>query len=84
MAENTRTTAKDAGPHPLDIALGARIREVRKALGMSHGELATKIGISFQQQSKRERGINRVSFSALVLTARALNTTVAVLVGDLW
>ena len=35
--------------HPLDIALGARIRIRRKTLGLSQDDLASQIGLSFQQ-----------------------------------
>lgn len=70
-------------PNPLDIALGSRIRLRRRELGMSQEQLARQIGVTFQQQQKREHGQNRVSFSALVLTAQALRCGVVDLIGDL-
>lgn len=69
--------------NPLDIALGARIRIRRKSLGLSQDDLATKIGLTFQQVQKYERGANRVSFSRLVEIARTLKCRVQDLVGDL-
>ncbi|HEV2533566.1 helix-turn-helix domain-containing protein [Phenylobacterium sp.] len=67
------------GPHRLDVAIGQRVRERRRALGMSQQDLAEQLGVSFQQVQKYERGANRVSFSRLVETAAALRCTL----GDL-
>jgi len=69
--------------HPLDIALGARIRIRRKSLGLSQYDLASQIGLTFQQIQKYERGANRVSFSRLVDIARTLKCRVQDLIGDL-
>lgn len=71
-----------AGPDPVDIAIGARMRLRRKSLGISQGALADQIGVSFQQVQKYERGANRVSGSTLVAVAAALDTTVGWLVGE--
>lgn len=70
------------GPDPVDIAIGARMRLRRKTLGMSQGVLADRIGVSFQQVQKYERGANRVSGSTLVAVAGALDTSVGWLVGE--
>jgi transcriptional regulator with XRE-family HTH domain len=71
-----------AGPDPVDIAIGARMRLRRKTLGMSQGALADRIGVSFQQVQKYERGANRVSGSTLVAVAAALDISVGWLVGE--
>ena len=70
-------------PHPLDIALGSRIRLRRRELGFSQEQLARQIGITFQQVQKYEHGTNRVSFSRLVEIAQALRCSVMDIVGDL-
>ena len=70
-------------PHPLDIALGARIRLRRKELGFSQDHLARAVGITFQQVQKYEHGTNRVSFSRLVEIAEALKCGVVDLIGNL-
>jgi transcriptional regulator with XRE-family HTH domain len=67
----------------LDTAIGAAIRFRRKHLAMSQVELAEACGVTFQQIQKYERGSNRVSFSRLVLIARALDCRVTDLVGIL-
>jgi transcriptional regulator with XRE-family HTH domain len=59
-------------PHWLDIAIGQRIRQRRRMLGMSQAALGEAIGLTFQQVQKYERGANRVSFSKLLEIARAL------------
>ena len=60
--------------NPIDIKVGAAIRQRRKSCGMTQSALADKIGISFQQLQKYETGFNRVSASRLWYIARALNT----------
>ena len=70
------------GPDPVDIAIGARMRLRRKSLGISQGVLSERVGVSFQQIQKYERGANRVSGSMLVAIAAALDTSVGWLVGE--
>jgi len=70
-------------PNRLDVALGLRIRQRRKALGVSQTALAEGVGLTFQQIQKYERGFNRVSFSRLVDIAHALDCRVVDLIGDL-
>jgi len=74
---------EESAPHPLDIALGSRIRLRRRELGLSQEQLARQVGITFQQVQKYEHGTNRVSFSRLVEIAQALRCGVMDIVGDL-
>jgi len=74
---------EDNSPHPLDVALGSRIRLRRRELGLSQEQLARQVGITFQQVQKYEHGTNRVSFSRLVEIAQALHCGVMDIVGDL-
>ena len=66
----------------LELAIGARMRTRRRQLGLSQSELADKLGVSFQQVQKYERGANRVAASTLVTASIALGSTVAWLVGE--
>jgi transcriptional regulator with XRE-family HTH domain len=66
----------------LELAIGARMRTRRRQLSLSQSELADKLGVSFQQVQKYERGANRVAASTLVAASLALGTTVAWLVGE--
>jgi transcriptional regulator with XRE-family HTH domain len=74
---------ENSSPHPLDVALGSRIRLRRRELGLSQEQLAREVGITFQQVQKYEHGTNRVSFSRLVEIAKALRCGVMGIVGDL-
>lgn len=82
MTKPVTQTAETAGPDPIDIAVGARIRVRRKWLSVSQSALADHLGVSFQQVQKYERGTNRVSASMLVRIAQKLETSVAELVGE--
>lgn len=57
---------------PVDVHVGNAIRTVRKGLGLSQVALAERIGLTFQQVQKYERGSNRVSASKLAHIADAL------------
>jgi transcriptional regulator with XRE-family HTH domain len=67
---------------PVDVAVGARIRLLRKLRGLSQQALAEAAGVTFQQIQKYERGANRVSASMLARIASALDTPVAEMFGD--
>jgi transcriptional regulator with XRE-family HTH domain len=66
----------------LEMSIGARMRARRRQLGLSQSELAERLGVSFQQVQKYERGANRVAASTLMAAAEALSTTVGWLVGE--
>lgn len=61
---------------PADGELGQRIRLRRVELKMSQAELGEKLGVSFQQIQKYEKGTNRVGASRLSVIAAALNVPV--------
>ena len=63
-------------PSPVDAHVGARIRLRRKLLGLSQQQLAERLGLTFQQVQKYERGVNRVSASKLYETAQVLQAPV--------
>lgn len=50
---------------PIDAHVGQKLRVRRSLLGMSQEKLADRVGITFQQIQKYERGTNRVSSSRL-------------------
>ncbi len=60
----------------VDDHVGRRVRERRKALGMSQEKLANALGISFQQVQKYEVGHNRVAASRLWDMANILEVKV--------
>src|SRR5437762_8765423 len=59
-----------------DIELGKRIRLRRVEQKISQAELGDKLGVSFQQVQKYEKGVNRVGASRLQLIAEALGVDV--------
>ncbi len=56
----------------LDKKIGVRIRQIRKSGGLSQIELAERIGISFQQIQKYEKGSTRISVMRLQQLSEAL------------
>lgn len=77
MARKTEALAD-----PIDIAVGARIRLLRKVRGLSQQALAEAAGVTFQQIQKYERGANRVSASMLSRIARTLSAPVSEMFGE--
>ena len=71
------------GANALDVGLGNQISERRIMLGLTQAELGHAVGVSAQQIQKYEHGLNRVSFSTLVLVSHALQCRVADLVREL-
>ena len=63
-------------PNPVDKHVGNRVRMRRHMLGMSQGKLADKLGITFQQVQKYEKGTNRISASRLQAMCRILGVSV--------
>jgi transcriptional regulator with XRE-family HTH domain len=61
---------------PLDAMVGAKIRMFRINRGMSQTALAERVGVSFQQVQKYEKGANRVGASRLSQIASVLGITV--------
>lgn len=65
-----------------DVELGKRVRLRRVEQYMSQSELADKLGVSFQQVQKYEKGVNRVGASRLQQIATALDVPVTYFFDD--
>ncbi|HEX7884591.1 MAG TPA: helix-turn-helix transcriptional regulator [Phenylobacterium sp.] len=63
-------------PNPVDVHVGRRVRLRRKELGVSQGWLADRLGLTFQQIQKYERGANRISASKLYEIATLLEVSI--------
>lgn len=63
-------------PHPIDLRVGQRVRDRRKALGITQDRLAQALDLTFQQVQKYERGVNRMSASKLFEAAQVLDVPV--------
>lgn len=59
-----------------DLHVGKRLRRRRRLLGMTQQELASQVGVRFQQIQKYECGANRITASRLFDLSRAMNVTV--------
>jgi len=63
-------------PNPTDELVGQHIKAYRLKSGLSQTELAEKLGITFQQIQKYEKGINRVGAGRLFEIARMLGIAI--------
>jgi transcriptional regulator with XRE-family HTH domain len=70
-------TDDSRSPNPIDVHVGRRVRQRRKALGVTQERLAADLGLTFQQVQKYERGANRISASKLYEIAASLSAPVA-------
>ena len=72
-----------AKSHPVDLHVGARMRQRRVALGMSQTKLGQAVGLTFQQIQKYERGSNRMGSSRLFEFAKVLGVPVTFFFEDM-
>ncbi len=70
-------------PNPVDVHVGARLRQRRTLLGMSQTTLGDALGMSFQQVQKYEKGTNRISASRLFNLARVLDVPIQYFLDDM-
>jgi transcriptional regulator with XRE-family HTH domain len=57
----------------IDRQVGARIRERRIMMGLTQQQMAERVGVTYQQAHKYEKGFNRVSAGRLYAFAQALD-----------
>ncbi len=62
-------------PHPVDIHVGKRIKEIRTVRSLTQSNVAEQLGISFQQLQKYETGANRVSASRMFELSKLLEVS---------
>jgi len=68
--------------NPIDKHVGIRMRLRRNLLHVSQEKLGEKIGVTFQQIQKYEKGLNRIGASRLKIIADALQTDVSYFFSD--
>jgi transcriptional regulator with XRE-family HTH domain len=66
-------------PNSADIQIGKSIRAHRLIVGMSQSDLARKLGVSFQQIQKYEKGMNRVGAGRLPQIAKIFDIPIGTL-----
>ncbi len=64
-------------PNPIDIHVGSRVRMRRVLIAMSQEKLGERLGLTFQQVQKYEKGTNRIGASRLQQIAEILNVPVS-------
>lgn len=65
-----------------DKDIGRKIKLLRKSKGLSQMELAGKIGVSFQQIQKYEKGSTRISVARLQEISEAIGVNVSIFFGE--
>ena len=70
-------------PSPVDVHVGARLRQRRKLLGMNQTKLGSSIGLTFQQVQKYEKGTNRISASRLYALSGTLDVPIEYFFSDM-
>ena len=63
-------------PNPVDIHVGSRVRFRRMLLGMSQEKLGERLGLTFQQVQKYEKGVNRIGASRLFDLSQVLQVPI--------
>ena len=63
-------------PSGIDRIVGQRLRWRRRELKLTQEQLGEKLGLTFQQVQKYEKGVNRISAGRLFEIARALGITI--------
>jgi transcriptional regulator with XRE-family HTH domain len=56
----------------IDQYIGQRMREFRRARGLTQTQVADALDVTFQQVQKYEKGVNRLSASKLMVLAQFL------------
>ncbi len=84
MAKSNTLYGRGTGRlHPIDMHVGARVRQRRVLQGMTQTDLANVLGLTFQQVQKYERGTNRISASRLYDLSRVLDVSIGYFFEDM-
>lgn len=71
------STRKTKGvPTKIDKIIGANLLKIRKARGFSQIKLAEKLGMTYQQIQKYEKGRNRISASTLLAMSQVMDVSI--------
>jgi transcriptional regulator with XRE-family HTH domain len=77
MKKAKRKSASPRKATAIDAYFCAQMRERRFALNISHAEIASILGVSFQQVQKYEDGRNRVSAGRLFDICKVLKVSLS-------
>ncbi|EKT60427.1 helix-turn-helix domain-containing protein [Providencia rettgeri] len=62
--------------YPLSFYAGQQVRRLRKKAGMTTSDLAILLGVSQQQLSRYERGVNRIDIDTLSHLSELFNVSI--------
>jgi transcriptional regulator with XRE-family HTH domain len=68
--------ARSSRTSQIDIHVGKRVRQRREALGVSQSLLGRRLGLTFSQVQKYEKGTNRIGAGRLYVLAQLLGVNV--------
>ena len=77
MSEPVNEEKGSRRPNPVDIHVGSRVKFRRMLLGLSQERLGERLGLTFQQVQKYEKGVNRIGASRLFELSRVLGVSVS-------
>jgi transcriptional regulator with XRE-family HTH domain len=77
MKKAKQKSLSPRAPSIVDAYIGARMREGRHAKNMSQADLGEKLGLTFQQIQKYEKGANRVSAARMFEICEVLDVSLA-------
>ena len=81
MALTGKTVAGSRRSDPYDREVGLRIRSLRLSRRMSQTDLGDRLGLTFQQIQKYEKGQNRIAAGRLLRLAEIFQVPVSTLFG---
>jgi transcriptional regulator with XRE-family HTH domain len=70
------------GPDARDIAVGQRVRALRLERSLSQTTLGDRLGVTFQQVQKYEKGVNRIGASRLQSIADVFSVPISALFSE--
>ena len=70
-------TVGESGPRPVDVHVGGRVKARRTSIGMNQEELGKHVGLTAQQISKYEKGMNRIGASRLWVISLVLGRPIS-------
>jgi transcriptional regulator with XRE-family HTH domain len=76
LPDDDREDKGSRKPNPVDIHVGGRVRFRRMLLGMSQEKLGERLGLTFQQVQKYEKGVNRIGASRLFDLSKVLQVPI--------
>lgn len=69
--------------HMTSKIVGQKIKQLRKSKQLTISQLGEMVGVSEQQQSRYERGINRIDVEKLYLFSQVFGVNMAIFFNDL-